>query len=99
MQKKFFNLAIVFFALSFSAFSYAQSPKLGVVNVALVLEQAPQAKLATASLEKEFSPQQNELKGLAAKLEGVQKRVPTEPLNYERYSKNCKRKRNNDVNA
>ena len=73
MQKKFFGLAIVIFTLSFSSIGFAQSPKLGVVNVALVLEQAPQAKLATASLEKEFSPQQNELKGLAAKLEGVQK--------------------------
>lgn len=46
--------------------------KLGVVNVALLLEQAPQAKSATASLEKEFSPQQAELKSLAGKLEKQQ---------------------------
>ncbi|GAB6070224.1 OmpH family outer membrane protein [Thiomicrorhabdus hydrogeniphila] len=46
--------------------------KLGVVNVALLLEQAPQAKLATASLEKEFSPQQSELKSLAGNLEKKQ---------------------------
>lgn len=46
--------------------------KLGVVNVALLLEQAPQAKSATAALEKEFSPQQAELKSLAAKLEKQQ---------------------------
>lgn len=46
--------------------------KLGVVNVALLLEQAPQAKSATAALEKEFSPQQAELKSLAGKLEKQQ---------------------------
>lgn len=64
------------FALCFMAFSTASMSesgvKLGVVNVALLLEQAPQAKLATASLEKEFSPQQSELKSLAGKLEKQQ---------------------------
>lgn len=60
-------------ALAFSSASYAQGVKLGVVNVGLLLEQAPQAKLATAQLEKEFSPQQNELKNLAAQLEALQK--------------------------
>jgi outer membrane protein len=43
-----------------------------VVNVALLLEQAPQAKSASAKLEKEFAPQQTELKGLAAKLDKQQ---------------------------
>lgn len=46
--------------------------KLGVVNVALLLEQAPQAKDASANLEKEFAPQQSELKALAEKLEKKQ---------------------------
>ncbi|MEA1988929.1 MAG: OmpH family outer membrane protein [Pseudomonadota bacterium] len=64
------------FAICILAFSTASSSqdgvKLGVVNVALLLEQAPQAKSATASLEKEFSPQQSELKSLAGKLEKQQ---------------------------
>ena len=64
------------FAICFMAISTASQSdsgvKLGVVNVALLLEQAPQAKLATASLEKEFSPQQAELKSLAGKLEKQQ---------------------------
>lgn len=46
--------------------------KLGVVNVALLLEQAPQAELATEKLKKEFSKEQQELKNLAKKLESEQ---------------------------
>jgi outer membrane protein len=43
-----------------------------VVNVGLLLEQAPQAKDASSNLEKEFAPQQAELKTLASKLESKQ---------------------------
>ncbi|NPA71896.1 MAG: OmpH family outer membrane protein [Gammaproteobacteria bacterium] len=51
----------------------AETPvKLGVVNVALLLEKAPQARMADAILKKEFAPQQAELKGLASKLEKQQ---------------------------
>ena len=46
--------------------------KLGVVNVGLLLEQAPQAKQASSNLEKEFGPQQNELKAAAKDLEQKQ---------------------------
>ena len=55
-----------------NAFSDDAPVKLGVVNVALLLEQAPQAKSASSNLEKEFSPQQAELKALANKLEKQQ---------------------------
>jgi len=50
----------------------AQSVKLGVVNVGMLLEKAPQAQAAGKSLEKEFGPQQTELKRMAAKLEQMQ---------------------------
>ena len=71
---KFLKLFIVSSMLSFSANALAEeSPvKLGVVNVALLLEQAPQAKNASSNLEKEFSPQQAELKTLGSKLEKQQ---------------------------
>ncbi|MBF6056821.1 MULTISPECIES: OmpH family outer membrane protein [Thiomicrorhabdus] len=60
-------------ALSSPVSMAAEEPvKLGVVNVALLLEQAPQAKSATAKLEKEFAPQQAELKKLGANLEKLQ---------------------------
>lgn len=64
------SLAVIFF--TFSTSIYAQGVKLGVVNVALLLEQAPQAKKASEALEREFSPQQTELKSLAAKLDKQQ---------------------------
>lgn len=70
---KLFKLTLAAVALAFATSSFATTGvKLGVVNVALLLEQAPQAKSATASLEKEFSPQQAELKSLASKLEKQQ---------------------------
>jgi len=46
--------------------------KLGVVNVALLLEKAPQAELATSALKKEFAKEQDELKNLAKELESEQ---------------------------
>jgi len=65
------------FAVCFMVFSTASlsdtAIKLGVVNVALLLEKAPQEKSARAALEKEFAPQQAELKSLAGKLEKQQK--------------------------
>jgi len=70
---KLLKLTFAICILAFSTASFSQDgAKLGVVNVALLLEQAPQAKSATASLEKEFSPQQSELKSLAGKLEKQQ---------------------------
>ena len=64
-------MSLVVMLLSFNV--WAETPvKLGVVNVALLLEQAPQAKTADARLKKEFEPQQVELKGLASKLESKQ---------------------------
>lgn len=68
----FFKLASAVIALVLTSAVYAEGVKLGVVNVALLLEQAPQAKSATTALEKEFSPQQTELKNLASKLEKQQ---------------------------
>lgn len=72
MQKRLITLLSVFF-LVLSASVQAQAVKLGVVNVGLLLEKAPQAQAAGKSLEKEFGPQQAELKNMAAKLEQMQK--------------------------
>ncbi|MDG4812838.1 OmpH family outer membrane protein [Hydrogenovibrio sp. 3SP14C1] len=52
--------------------SLAEPIKLGVVNVGLLLEKAPQAQAAGKNLEKEFGPQQAELKKLAKQLEKKQ---------------------------
>lgn len=71
-MRSFFKVSLLSLMLVFAAGGHAEGVKLGVVNVALLLEKAPQAKSATAALEKEFSPQQTELKNLAAKLEQQQ---------------------------
>ena len=65
--------SIMFVTISFSGLSLAQQVKIGVVNVALLLEQAPQAKAATLILEKEFEPQQAELTKLAKQMNKKQK--------------------------
>lgn len=67
---KLYGVALL---MAISSIALADEPvKVGVVNVALLLEQAPQAKSASAKLEKEFAPQQTELKGLASKLDKQQ---------------------------
>ena len=48
------------------------SVKIGVVNVGLRLEQAPQAKAASSGLERDFGPQQTELVRLNEQLEKEQ---------------------------
>jgi outer membrane protein len=62
--------------LSFSSVVLAESDKvgvkIGVVNVALLLEKSPQAESATESLKKEFSVQQNDLKNRALTLDKEQ---------------------------
>lgn len=52
-----------------SAHSAEFSAKVGVVNVNLLIEQAPQAKAASQRLEQEFAPQQKQLQQLVQKLE------------------------------
>ena len=70
---KFLQFCLAFSMLAVTMHASADTPvKLGVVNVALLLEQAPQAKNASSNLEKEFSPQQAELKALASNLEKKQ---------------------------
>lgn len=70
---KIFKIYLSVAVVLFSQAVWAETPvKLGVVNVALLLEQAPQAKTADTQLKQEFAPQQAELKGLAGKLEKQQ---------------------------
>ncbi|KUJ72098.1 OmpH family outer membrane protein [Thiomicrospira sp. WB1] len=53
-----------------TATAWAQQPaNIAVVNVGLLLEQAPQAQAAGQNLEKEFAPQQAELEKMAQQLE------------------------------
>jgi outer membrane protein len=73
LMQKLFKIYLSVAMLVFTMNAWADTPvKLGVVNVALLLEKAPQAKVADAQLKNEFAPQQAELKGLAGQLEKQQ---------------------------
>lgn len=66
----------------FSGHSLAQTGavKVGVVNVAVLLEQSPQAKSASAGLEQEFSVQQQELISLNNQMEQKQRELTRDRL-------------------
>jgi len=73
MRTPFLALLVAACSL-FMSHAWADTPtKLGVVNVSLLIEQAPQAKAASKKLEQEFAPQQKELEKLARKLDALQK--------------------------
>lgn len=59
-------------ALLMASSVQAEGVKVGVVNVALLLEEAPQAAIATENLKKEFAKQQQDLKNLAINIEKEQ---------------------------
>lgn len=66
--------SLVFLIVIFSTNNiFAQDIKIGVVNIALLLEQAPQARAASQALEKEFAPQQAALTKLAKTMDKKQK--------------------------
>lgn len=74
MFKTLLGSIAVCLALNFSHACAAETQtKLGVVNVALLLEKAPQAEAATFALKKEFAKEQSELENLAKELESEQK--------------------------
>ncbi|WFE68348.1 OmpH family outer membrane protein [Thiomicrospira sp. R3] len=68
---KLFSVGVIAL-ITFNAALANASVKIGVVNVGLLLEQAPQARVASSALEREFSPQQKELIDLNNELEKKQ---------------------------
>ena len=61
--KPYLVRSIAFFAFAFAAAmpTQAQEIKIGVVNIAQLMEQAPQARVAMESLDEEFKPRQREI--------------------------------------
>ena len=51
----------ILLALSFGMTANAQEVKIGVVNVPVLMEQAPQARVAMEALDEEFQPRQREI--------------------------------------
>ena len=55
------TIAVALLAFSFGATAVAQEVKIGVVNIAQLMEQAPQARVAMEALDEEFKPRQREI--------------------------------------
>ncbi len=72
-MQNLFAISLTILIMMFSSLSFSQDVKVGVVNIALLLEKAPQAKAASLTLEREFGPQQTELTKLAKKMDKKQK--------------------------
>jgi len=53
--------AAVVLLASFGTCAHAQELKIGVVNIPVLLEQAPQARVAMEALDEEFKPRQREI--------------------------------------
>ena len=77
---RFFLLLAGWLALMHAAWADTRPLKIGVVNIAVLLEQAPQAKEADARLKKEFAPQQAALKEMAEKLDALRKAYEKDKL-------------------
>lgn len=54
-------IAIVVLAASLGVGAEAQELKIGVVNIPLLMEQAPQARVAMEALDEEFKPRQRDI--------------------------------------
>jgi outer membrane protein len=65
-------LAATLCVAAISATANAQNLKIGVINVARLLEQAPQSKVVTDKLQKEFEPRQQSILALRQKLQTQQ---------------------------
>lgn len=76
MLKKILIVVSIFFAANLSAAEL----KIGVVDVKLVMNKVPQIKVIKDKLQKQFKPQQDELKKLSAKVKKIQEKAQRELL-------------------
>ena len=73
---KMFKLAIAACILvCVSSTSIASNFKIGVVNIARVMEEAPQAEAARSSMQKEFAPREKELVALQKKIRSLEEKL------------------------
>ena len=77
MTKSFFTCALVSLLALFSMASpaTAEAIKIGVVNAAKVLEEAPQMETARKKLEKEFAPRDQELVELQKSVRNLEEKL------------------------
>lgn len=68
------GLAVLLF-LSLAIPAFAAELKVGVVNIARVMEEAPQADSARAEMEKEFKPRERQLLEMQKEVRGMEERL------------------------
>ncbi len=68
-------IAAVAIAFCFSASVHAQEVKIGVVNIAALMDQAPQARVAMTALDEEFKPRQREAIARQTELQELTEKV------------------------
>jgi len=68
-------IATVAVAFCFSASVHAQEVKIGVVNIAALMDQAPQARVAMTALDEEFKPRQREALARQTELQELTEKV------------------------
>lgn len=68
-------LAAIALATLIAGPASAQELKIGVVNIPVLMEQAPQARVAMAALEEEFQPRQREIVAKQSEFEELGERV------------------------
>ncbi|MBJ90496.1 MAG: hypothetical protein CMO98_11645 [Woeseia sp.] len=68
-------LIIVLFAFAMMSSGIAQEVKVGVVNAATLMEQAPQARVAMEALDEEFRPRQREIVAKQTEFQELSERV------------------------
>ena len=68
-------LTIVLFAFAMMSSGIAQEVKVGVVNAATLMEQAPQARVAMEALDEEFRPRQREIVAKQTEFQELSERV------------------------
>jgi outer membrane protein len=69
------TIAAIALVFSFSMPLHAQELKIGVVNIPVLMEQAPQARVAMAALEEEFQPRQRNIVVKQTEFEDLSERV------------------------
>ncbi len=75
LKQLIFILTILLSGLSFVTSADAASVKIGYVDTARLLEQAPQARSATSQLKEEFAPREEELRQIQKELKQMEDRL------------------------
>lgn len=74
-MKKFLSI-LVMTGLLFSPVSMAaESPKIGIINIAKIMQESKQAEKAREQLKKQFTPKQEELTKLQDKIQKAQEKL------------------------